>query len=306
MGAGHDHGATASAGGTHRRALLAAFVLLLGFFVVELVTGVLTGSLALLSDAGHMLTDVLGIGMALAAIQLAVRSSRNHRNTFGLYRVEILAALANAVLLFGVGIWVLVEAISRLGSPPEIVGSTVLWVALGGLAVNLVVYRLLHDGSQESLNLEGARLEVLADLLGSVAAVVTGLVLRFTDFALIDPLFGIAIGLFVLPRTWVLARKAVRVLVQAAPEDVDVEEVTRDLSAIGDVTGVHDLHVWTLTSGMDVASVHLTLAHVGSSHEVLHQAQEVLRERHGIGHATVQLDPPDHTSHACDDCLTPA
>lgn len=306
LGAGHDHGTPASSGGRHKRALFAAFLLLLAFFGVELVTGLVSGSLTLLSDAGHMLTDVLGIGMALAAIQVAGAATRDRRRSFGWYRLEILAALANAVLLAGVAIWVLVEAVQRLAAPPEIAGDAVLWVALGGLLVNVIVFRLLHAGSQESLNLEGAYLEVLADLLGSVAAVITGLVLRFTDFALIDPLFGIAIGLFVLPRTWRLGRKALRVLVQAAPEDVDVDAIVADLGAITDVNGVHDLHVWTLTSGMDVASVHLTLAHVGASHEVLHRAQEVLRDDHGIAHATVQLDPPDHTSHACDDCLTPA
>ncbi len=306
MGAGHSHVDPASAGGRHKRALVWAIVLLLGFFVVELVFGFLTGSLALLSDAGHMFTDVLGIGMALAAIQVAQAARRNQQRTFGLYRLEILAALANAVLLFGVATWVLVEAVGRIGQPPEIDGSTVIWVAIGGLVVNLVVFRLLRAGSEESLNLEGAYLEVLADLLGSVAAVITGLVLRFTDFTLVDPLFGIAIGLFVLPRTWRLGRKALRVLVQAAPDHVDVAAITLDLQGIESVNGVHDLHVWTLTSGMDVASVHLTLDHVGASHGVLDRAQEIFRDNHGIGHATVQLDPPDHTSHACDDCLTPA
>lgn len=306
MGAGHSHVDPASAGGRHKRALVWAVVLLLGFFVVELVFGFLTGSLALLSDAGHMFTDVLGIGMALAAIQVAQAARRDDQRTFGLYRLEILAALANAVLLFGVALWVLVEAVGRIGEPPAIDGGTVLWVAVGGLIVNLVVFRLLRAGSEESLNLEGAYLEVMADLLGSVAAVITGFVLRFTDFTLVDPLFGIAIGLFVLPRTWRLGRKALRVLVQAAPDHVDVAAITLDLQAIESVNGVHDLHVWTLTSGMDVASVHLTLDHLGASHEVLDSAQEILRDNHSIGHATVQLDPPDHTSHACDDCLTPA
>lgn len=306
MGAGHSHSTPASAGGRHKRALVVSVVLLLGFFVVELVAGLLTGSLALLSDAGHMLTDVLGISMALAAIQVAQSAARDRQRTFGLYRLEILAALANAVLLFGVATWVLVEALGRIGQPPDIDGGPVIAVALGGLVVNLIVFRLLRAGSVDSLNLEGAYLEVMADLLGSVAAVITGVVLRFTDFTLIDPLFGIAIGLFVLPRTWTLGRKALRVLVQAAPDHVDLGAVRADLGAIEAVTGVHDLHVWTLTSGMDVASVHLTLGHVGASHDVLDRAQEVLRDHHGIGHATVQLDPPDHIDTACDDCLTPA
>ncbi|HKJ56300.1 MAG TPA: cation diffusion facilitator family transporter [Nitriliruptoraceae bacterium] len=302
MGAGHSHGAAppGHASGRHRRALILSLALLGTFFVVELVGGLVSGSLALLSDAGHMLTDVLGLAMSLAAIQAAMAGTANRQRTYGLYRLEILAALANAVLLAGLAAWIIWEAIQRLSQPADVEAGLMLVVATIGLVVNLVVLRILRDGSEESLNMEGARLEVLADTLGSVAAVVAALVIRFTGFARIDAIFGILLGLWVLPRTFNLARKAVRILVQAAPPHLDVEVITRDLAAIHGVVDVHDLHVWTLTSGMDVASVHMSTDHVEAGHRVLDAAKRVLRDDHAIGHATVQIDPPEHG--ACDDC----
>lgn len=301
MGAGHSHGAPPGhASGRHRRALVIALALLATFFVVELVGGLVSGSLALLSDAGHMLTDVLGLAMSLAAIQAALAGTANRQRTYGLYRLEILAALANAVLLAALAVWIIWTAIQRLSQPIEVESGLMLVVAVAGLVVNLVVLRILRDGSEESLNLEGARLEVLADTLGSVAAVTAALVIRFTGFERIDPIFGILIGLWVLPRTFNLARKAVRVLVQSAPPHLDVAAITNDLAAIDGVVDVHDLHVWTLTSGMDVASVHMSTDHLEAGHRVLDAAKRVLRDDHAIGHATVQIDPPEHG--ACDDC----
>lgn len=302
MGADHNHGQVVPghASARHRRALVIGLSLLAVFFVVELVGGWLSGSLALLSDAGHMFTDVLGLAMSLAAIQAAMAGTANRQRTYGLYRLEILAALANAVLLAGVATWVIVEAVRRLSDPVEIQSGLMLAVATTGLVVNIVVLRILREGGAESMNMEGARLEVLADTLGSVAAVSAGLVVRFTGFTMIDPLLGIALGAWVLPRTWRLARKAVRVLVQSAPPHLDVAAVTRDLAAIDGVVDVHDLHVWTLTSGMEVASVHLSTDHLESGHRVLDAAKRVLRDVHSIGHATVQVDPPEHGD--CDDC----
>lgn len=300
MGAAHGHGAAVHASARHRRSLVVAVVVLGVFFVVELVGGLVAGSLALLSDAGHMLTDVIGLGMSLAAIQAAMAGTANRQRTFGLYRLEILAALANAVLLAGVAVWVIVEAIERIGNPVEIRSGLMVVVAAVGLVVNLVVLRILREGAAESMNMEGARLEVLADTLGSVFALVGGLVVRFTGFDLIDPILGIALGLWVLPRTFVLGRKAVRVLVQSAPPHLDVDAVTADLAGISGVVDVHDLHVWTLTSGMDVASVHLVTDHLEAGHRVLDTAKRVLREDHDIAHATVQIDPPEHGT--CRDC----
>ena len=304
MGADHDHVSAAEAvhaGAAYRRRLFISFVLIGVFFVVELVGGLLTNSLALLSDAGHMLTDVLGLGMALAAIQAARREDLASNRTFGLYRLEILAALANAVLLFGVAIYILYEAITRLSEPPEVLGTPMLVVAVIGLIINLIVFWILREGAKESLNVEGAYLEVLADTLGSVGVIAAALIIEFTGFMLIDPIFGVGIGLFVLPRTWRLGRRALRILIQAAPEDVDVDAIQLSLERLPDVIAVHDLHVWTLTSGMDVASVHLQLApdtDPANHHTVLDGAREVLRDQHGLAHATVQIDPDDHD---CDD-----
>lgn len=302
----HQHGSAATAehaGARHRRRLFAAFWLIGGFFVVELVGGLATNSLALLSDAGHMFTDVVGLGMALAAIQAAtsVTTSSNRHRTYGLYRLEILAALANAVLLFGVALWIIVEALQRFaGEPVEVLGTPMLVVAVLGLGINLVAFWLLREGAGESLNVEGAYLEVLADTLGSVGVIIAALVIQVTGFTRIDAVFGVAIGLFVLPRTWRLARRSLRILTQAAPEHVDVDDVHAALLALEGVVDAHDLHVWTLTSGMEVASAHVVVADVVDAHDVLDTARHVLRERFGIDHATVQVEPADHAH--CDDC----
>jgi cobalt-zinc-cadmium efflux system protein len=263
------------------------------YFVVELVGGLLTNSLALLSDAGHMLTDVLGLGMAVAAIHAADRARSNPQRTFGLYRLEILAALANAVLLFGVAIYVLYEAIRRLAEPPEVLGLPMLVVAVVGLAVNLAVLLLLRGGSGESLNVEGAYLEVLADLLGSIGVIVAAIVVQTTGFRLIDPLFGVLIGLFVLPRTWRLGRKALQILLQVAPSHLEVPEVRAALCGLEGVAEVHDLHVWTLTSGLDLCTVHLRLHGSAGHAPVLASAQELLKRQFGIDHSTIQIEPAE-------------
>jgi cobalt-zinc-cadmium efflux system protein len=295
MGAGHDHGvAAASAGERHRGRLWAAFALLAVFMVVEAVAALLTGSLALLSDAGHMFTDVLGIGMALAAIYAASKVAGDPQRTFGLYRLEVLAALANAVLLFGVAIYVLVEAARRFGDPPDVPAGPMLVVAVAGLVANLVAFGLLRSGARESLNVRGAYLEVLGDLLGSVGVIVAAAVIGLTGWSYADPIIAVAVGLFILPRTWKLARAAVRILVQAAPERLDVTAVQRRLAAVPGVCDVHDLHVWTLTSGMDVASAHLTLEESAQVGPVLVAAREALHDDFDIGHATLQVEPrPD-------------
>ncbi|HMS88268.1 MAG TPA: cation diffusion facilitator family transporter [Acidimicrobiales bacterium] len=297
-GHAHSHGAT-RAGARHQGRLAAAFAVLAVFMVVELVVGLVTGSLALLSDAGHMVTDVAGLGMALAAIRLADRhaagsAAAHPGRTFGLYRLEILAALANAVLLFGVAGYVLVEAVQRFGDAPEIDSGPVLVAAGLGLLANLVAFALLREGSKESLNVEGAYLEVLADTVGSVGVIVGALVMRSTGWAWIDPAVGVAIGLWVVPRTWRLAGQAVRILIQAAPQDLDLDALAVDLAAIDGVVDVHDLHVWTLTSEMDVALAPLMIGVDQDAHAVLDGARSVLQERYGIAHATLQVEPEDH------------
>ena len=299
MSGDHDHSHSLRAGARHKGALATAFALLAVFMVVEVVAGVLSNSLALLSDAGHMLTDVLGLGMALAAVQLADRGSERRHHTFGLYRLEILAALANAVLLFGVAIWVLIEAFRRFSDPPEIPSVTLLVVASLGLVVNLIAFALLRRGAGESLNVEGAYLEVLSDTIGSIGVIVGAIVMGLTGWEWIDPLVGVAIGVFILPRTWRLAGRAVRILVQAAPPGTDLDAMASDLAAVPGVVDVHDLHVWTLTSDMEVASAHLMVTDGTDTHGVLDQARVLLRDRYNIGHATLQVEPDTHEG--CDE-----
>ena len=297
-GHGHSHGSI-SASARHRGRLALSFGLLAAFMVVEVVGAVVTGSLALLSDAGHMLTDVLGLGMALAAIQLAGRGSERRHRTFGLYRLEILAALANAVLLFGVAIYVVVEAVGRFGDPPEVHVGPMLVVAVLGLGANLVAFALLREGAKESLNVQGAYLEVLSDTVGSLGVIAAGIVIQVTDWGWVDPAVAIAIGLWILPRTYRLGGQALRVLVQAAPAGVDLDAIERALERIEGVVDVHDLHVWTLTSEMDVASAHVMVREDTDAHGVLDQARAVLRDGHHIHHATLQIEPDTHTG--CDE-----
>lgn len=301
MGHGHGHGHTtapASASGRYVRSLAIALGIGAGFMVLEFVVGFTTGSLALISDAAHMFTDVLGVGMALAAIVLARRSGPTVSRTFGLYRAEVLAALANAVLLFGVAGYVLVEAIGRITDPPAVPGLPVLLAASAGLVANIVSFAVLRSGAKESLNVRGAYLEVLADLIGSVGVLVSGALTLLTGWRYADPIIGVAIGLFVLPRTWALARRALRILFQHAPRGVDVGAINAELSALPGVADVHDLHVWTLTSGMEVASAHLTLAPPAQQSDVLTEAQNLLASRYAIEHATLQVEAP-HCARRC-------
>ncbi|RZQ60919.1 cation diffusion facilitator family transporter [Amycolatopsis suaedae] len=293
MGHGHGHGhlaAADSASGRHVGRLAVAFLIGLVFMVAELVVGFATSSLALISDAAHMVTDVLGLGIALTAILLARRSGPTFTRTFGMYRAEVLAALANAVLLFGVAGYVVYEAIGRITDPPEVPGLPVLLVAAGGLAANLVSFALLRSGAKESLNVRGAYLEVLADLIGSVGVLISGAITLLTGWRYADPIIGVAIGLFVLPRTYTLGRRALRILFQHAPHGVDVRRISDELAALPGVADVHDLHVWTLTSGMEVASAHLTMEPGTSQEDLLERARNLLAGDHGIEHATLQLE----------------
>lgn len=293
-GHGHSHGSAAwRAGARYQRRLLIAFVLVVGFLVVEVVGGFLTGSLALLSDAGHMLVDAVGLGMALAAIGVASRNGRRRHHTFGLYRLEILAALANAVLLVGVSVYVLIEAVRRFQAPVEVLGVPMLVVAVLGLGVNLAGVWLLHEGASESLNVEGAFLEVLADLVGSVGVIIAAVIMLTTGWPYADPIFAAALGLFILPRALRLGKRAVRILLQAAPPEIDLDALQAALTALPEVVAVHDLHVWTLTSNMEVGSVHLQVEPGTNVQEVLSNARKTIEE-HGISHVTIQIEPGLH------------
>ncbi len=298
MGEGHGHAdaSSATAAGRHRKPLLIAFGLTASYMAVEFVAGIVFNSLALLSDAAHMGTDVLGLGMALAAIMLAQRPSTSQR-TYGAYRLEVLAALANGVLLFGVAGYVLYEAYRRLAQPPEVPGLLLLVVALIGLAVNIISFRLLTDGSKESLNVRGAYLEVLADMLGSVAVIVAAVVIYTTGWSYADPLIGAAIGLFILPRTWKLTAQALRILMEVAPPGMDVEEVRERILALPGVDDVHDLHIWTVTSGLESATGHVVVADDADYHDVLDQVVTMLAQTYQVTHATIQCEPAHHDEH---------
>jgi cobalt-zinc-cadmium efflux system protein len=295
---GHEH-SHLSAGERHRGRLAVAFVLAACFLVVETAAAFRTGSLALLSDAGHMLTDTAGLGMALAAITAASRASTGGRRTFGLYRLEVLAALANALLLLAVAGYVAWEAVRRFGEPVDVPAGPMLLVATLGLAVNLAGFLLLREGAQESLNVRGAYFEVMADAVGSAGVIVAATLIALTGWSWVDPAFAIGLGVFILPRTWRLAGQALRVLVQAAPPHVDLPGLQEDLAALPGVVDVHDLHVWTLTSDMEVATAHLQVQPGTDPHAVLDQARVMLHERHRLDHATLQVEPSDHKG--CDE-----
>jgi cobalt-zinc-cadmium efflux system protein len=212
--------------------------------------------------------------------------------------LEILAAFVNALLLFGVALWVLYEAARRVFDDPEVLGVPMLVVAIIGLAVNVVAFLLLREGSKQSLNVEGAYLEVLADMVGSVGVIVAAVLVQTLGWTWVDPVIGAAIGLWILPRTYRLGRRAVRILLQAAPEHIDLDTLIGDLEGIDGVVGVHDVHVWTLTSEMDAASAHLVISPPADAHGVLDQARELVAVRHGIDHGTFQVEPDTHAG--CD------
>ncbi|MEE3853289.1 cation diffusion facilitator family transporter [Gordonia sp. LSe1-13] len=286
----HTHGPTTTASTGHRRIWpMAVAVAIIGsYFVVELVTGLMVNSLALIADAGHMLTDVAALTMGLMALLLARHGSATDDRSFGWHRAEVFTAVANAVLLIGVAVFVFYEAIRRIGTDPEVPGLTLIVVALVGLAVNIAVMMLLRADSKQSIAVRGAYLEVLADAVGSVGVLVAGVVALTTGWGYADVVVAVLIALWVVPRAVRLALDALRILNQQAPAHVDVDALRRDLAAIPAVDDVHDLHVWTLTTGMDVATVHLDSD--GTNTDVLTAAQEVMA-RHGLGHSTIQVDP---------------
>lgn len=292
MGAGHSHGAQVTGSGKHKSRLALALGLTTTFMVAEVVGGLWTGSLALLADAAHMLTDAGGLALALIAIRFAERPATPQR-TFGYVRLEILSALANAVVLLLLTVYILFEAYERFKNPPEILGGPMLAVAVIGLLVNLLSLKLLAGGSSESLNVKGAYYEVLGDMLGSLGVIVAAVVVMFTGWKLADPIIGAAIGLFIVPRTWILLKQAVHILMEGTPPEVDVGAIEARLSSLPNVTAVHDLHVWTLTSGLDAMSCHVVTSDMSQAKSTLQAASLVMREQFGISHTTIQLEDED-------------
>ena len=285
----HGGGSHGTAAAKHSNRLAIALALTATYMVAEIIGGLITGSLALLADAAHMATDVVGLGLALLAIRFAARPATPQR-TYGFLRMEVLSALTNAVILLLLTIYIIYEAYQRFLAPPEVLSGPMLIVALIGLAVNLVSMWLLMDGSKESLNVKGAYFEVLGDMLGSVGVIAASLIIMFTGWQLADPLIGAGIGLFIVPRTWILLKQAVNILMESTPANVDVEKMTASLGAIPGVTAVHDLHVWTITSGTDAMSGHLVVEDAARWREVLREAQTRIRKEFGIDHVTIQVE----------------
>ncbi|MBI2939240.1 MAG: cation transporter [Chloroflexi bacterium] len=273
-----------------RRPLVIALLLTASFLVVEVLGAVFTGSLALLADAGHLLADVAALGLALFAFWIAERPATPER-TYGYYRVEVLAALANAATLVVLALYIFWEAYHRLSAPPPIRSLPMLGVAVAGLLANAASAWVLSPQASENLNIRGAFLHVVGDLLGSLGAVLAGLVMLLTGWFYADPIASVLIGLLVLYSGWHLLRESVDVLLEATPRGIDLHEIERALVTLPEVAGVHDLHVWTVTSGFLAMSGHLTVC-AGDGHQVLVAATERLRERFGIGHVTLQLEAP--------------
>jgi len=256
----------------------------------EVVGGLLANSLALLADAAHMLADVAAVGLSLFALWFAQRPATPEK-TYGYLRLEILAALVNGAALIVIALGIFYGAYQRLRSPEPVEGGLMLGVAVVGLAVNVAAAWLLHRSAGENLNVRGAYLHVLGDLLGSVGAIVAALVILATGWVAVDPLISVLIGLLILVSSWKLVRESVDVLLEAVPSHIDLNEVRRAIDEIPGVDEVHDLHVWTLTSGMEVASAHLTIDSADQLGEVLACARTALREQYGITHATLQVEP---------------
>jgi cobalt-zinc-cadmium efflux system protein len=291
MGSGHNHG-----GGDARvsRMVIAAAILTC-FFILELTTALLIGSIALLADAGHMLTDLVALFMGLTAVLVARHGSASPERTYGWHRAEVFTAVANAVLLLFVAGFILYEAVERLGHAPDIPGVPMIAVALAGLVANAVVVVLLRSSSENSLAVKGAYMEVVADTVSSIGVLIAGIVMVTTHWPYADVVVAVLVALWVLPRAISLARAALRILSESSPTHIDVEELRKALCAVPGVTEVHDLHVWTLVPGKDMVTAHLTSR--ADAARVLDDAKAVLTAR-GLEHSTVQVEPPD----AAGDC----
>jgi cobalt-zinc-cadmium efflux system protein len=298
LGGGHSHEMTAT--GAHRKRLVVVLAITCAVLIVEVVGGLIAGSLALLADAGHMLTDATGLITALIAASLATRAA-TVRRTFGLQRAEVLAALANALLLVGVGVWVLIKAVDRLGSPQEIDTGLMLGVAVIGTLASLAGLLVLRPAQSKSLNMRGAYLEVFGDLVGSLAVIVAAVLIMITGWTPFDAIASLAIVVLIIPRAWSLLREVVDVLLEATPRGVDLSEVRDHIKRVRGVVDVHDLHAWTITSGVPVLSAHVIVDNAciseGRSGEVLDRLGECLGGHFDVSHCTFQLEPVGHQEH---------
>ncbi|WP_159945240.1 cation diffusion facilitator family transporter [Nocardiopsis sp. FR6] len=295
-GHGHGHGVTAGAANSGR--LAAVLAMMLAVAVVQVLGAALSGSLALLADAGHTVTDSFGVALALAAVWIAARPATD-RSTFGYQRAEILAAAVNALVLFVLCAFIVVEAVERLQRPADVSGAGMVVVAAVGLVVNVGALFVLRSGARESLNVKGAYLEVVGDALASVGVIAGGAVVWFTGWTRVDTLVSLGIAAIIVPRAWALLREAVHILLEAAPKDMDLAEVRDHLLGHPAVLDVHDLHAWTITSGVPVMSAHVVVAeeHLGDSGRMLDELHACLTGHFDVEHSTLQLEPPGHADH---------
>ena len=297
---GHSHGIPGAHDHTNdlreasKRSLILALILICGYMVVEIIGGVLSGSLALLADAGHMLTDAASIGLALAAMHFATRAA-SARRTFGYHRLEILAALVNALALGGISVWVIIEAYDRFANLPEVEGGLMLAVGSIGLVVNVAAAWILHGSVKHSINVEGAFQHVIADLLGSVAVVVSGLLIWAFGWHLADPILSVLIGIVILFNTWRLLAKVVHVLLEGAPEHIDLHALCRRIEEVEGVAVIHDVHCWTLAPGYDALSAHVMVEpgfreRVGHNDDLLNRLRDIAYNEFNIQHVTIQIE----------------
>lgn len=286
--ADHDHG-NEHGRGADRRSLAAVFVLTTVFMVAEVVGGLVTGSLALLADAGHMISDAFSLGVALFAVWLAERPATSNRS-FGYKRAEILAALFNGVTLVAISVWIFIEAYRRLWEPPEILGGWMLAVAALGLVVNVAAAFILSRSGGESLNLQGVLRHVVADVLGSVGAIAAALVILTTGWRYADPAISALIGLLVLASSWKLLRDSSNILLEGTPPGIDASEVGRSMASLEGIEEIHDLHIWTITSGFPALSAHVLVSREENCHARRRDLEELLAREYGIEHTTLQVD----------------
>lgn len=280
---------SSSAASQHRSRLAWALGLTSTYMAAEVIGGLVTGSLALLADAAHMLTDAGGLALALIAIRFAERPATPQK-TYGYLRTEILSALANAVVLLLLTIYILYEAYKRFLDPPEILSGPMLAVACFGLVINFISMRLLASGSSVSLNVQGAYFEVLSDMLGSIGVILAAVIVMVTGWTLVDPIIGAGIGLFIVPRTWRLLQQAMHILMEGTPPEVDISLLEQGLRDIPSVAAVYELHVWTITSGIDAMSGHVVVHDMSGAEAVLRAARRVMKERFNIDHVTIQVE----------------
>jgi cobalt-zinc-cadmium efflux system protein len=290
-GHGHQHGS----GDSERRVLL-ALLLTGGFMVVEVIGGLAAGSLALIADAGHMLTDTLSLALAFIAFRIG-RWPQDGRRTYGYHRFQVLAAFVNGLSLIAIVLWIAIEAVRRLLAPVEVLGGLMLTVAVLGLFVNLAAFWILHGGDRANLNIRGAALHVMGDLLGSLAAIVAALVIWWTGWLPIDPLLSLLVALLILRSAWLLVRRSAHILLEGTPDWLDVEDLSRSLTAaVPTVEDVHHVHAWMLTSERPLLTMHARVQSGADHDQVLRAIQQVLARDHGIDHATIQIEPAGCTA----------